>query len=134
MAMTDPLADMFTRILNAGKRGHEKVRIPASNLKEQILKTLQSEGFILDFRRVHLDGHPVLEVDLRYFPGRQKKSFISGIRRVSKPGRRVYVGRNEIPRVMGGLGIAILTTPQGVLTGEKSRENSVGGEVLCQVW
>ena len=132
--MTDPLADLFTRILNAGKRGHEKVQLPASKLKAEVLRLFKAEGYIKDYQPVTLNGLPGLEVELRYFPSRQKKSFISGIKRVSKPGCRVYVGKNKIPRVMGGLGVALLTTPKGILTDEESRQNGVGGEVLCYIW
>lgn len=134
MSMTDPLADLFTRILNAGKRGHEKVQLPASKLKAEVLRLFKAEGYIKDYQPVTLNGLPGLEVELRYSPSRQKKSFISGIKRVSKPGCRVYVGKHEIPRVMGGLGVALLTTPKGILTDEESRQNGVGGEVLCYIW
>jgi len=134
MSMTDPLADLFIRILNAGRRGHEKVQIPASNLKAEVLRLFKVEGYIKDYQPVTLDGHPGLEVELRYFPSRQKKSFITGIKRVSKPGCRVYVGKDDIPRVMRGLGVAVLTTPQGVMSDEESRKNGVGGEVLCYIW
>ena len=134
MSMTDPIADLFTRILNAGRRGHEKVQIPASKLKAEILKLFKAEGYIKGFQPITLDGHPGLEVELRYFPSRHKKSFITGIRRISKPGCRVYVGKDKIPRVMRGLGVAILTTPKGILTDEESRKSGVGGEVLCYIW
>ena len=134
MALTDPLADLFIRILNTGKRGHEKVLIPASKLKAEILRVFKAEGFIKHYERNAVEGHPVLEVELRYFPTRQKKSFITGIRRISKPGRRVYVGKQDVPKVMGGLGVAVLTTSKGVLTDQESRKNGVGGEVLCYIW
>ena len=134
MAQTDPIADLFIRILNAGKRGHEKVLIPASKLKAEVLRVFQAEGFIKRYQRSDAEGHPVLEVELRYFPNRQKQSFITGIRRVSKPGRRVYVGKQSIPKVMGGLGVSVLTTSQGVLTDHESRKNGVGGEILCHIW
>ncbi len=134
MSMTDPISDLFVRIINAGARGHEKVRIPASRLKVEILKIFKSEGFIKHFESIHNDGHPALEVELRYFPTRQKKSFITGIKRISKPGNRVYVGKDNIPKVMNGLGVAILTTPSGVLSDYESRQRGVGGEVLCHVW
>ncbi|MCA9473884.1 MAG: 30S ribosomal protein S8 [Nitrospira sp.] len=132
--MTDPISDLFVRLLNAGARGHERVRLPASRLKAEILKIFQAEGFIKQFQSTEENGHPALEVELRYFPTRQKKSFITGIKRISKPGRRIYVGKHEIPRVMNGLGVAILTTPKGVLSDEESRRQGVGGEVLCHVW
>ena len=134
MSMTDPIADLFVRILNAGRRGHEKVRIPGSRMKAEILRVFKAEGYIKHFQPIELNGHPGLEVELRYFPSRHRKSFITGIKRVSKPGCRVYVGKDEIPRVMRGLGVAILTTPKGVLTDEESRKNEVGGEVLCHIW
>ena len=134
MSMTDPLADLFTRILNAGKRGHDKVQIPASKLKAEVLRLFKAEGYIKGYQPMTLDGHPGLEVALRYFPSRQKKSFITGIKRISKPGCRVYVGKDEIPRVMRGLGVAVLTTPKGVLSDDESRKIEVGGEVLCYIW
>ncbi len=134
MSMTDPISDLFVRILNAGARGHEKVRIPASRLKSEILKIFQAEGFIKQYQSMTNEGHEVLEVELRYFPTRQKKSFITGIKRISKPGRRVYVGKRDIPRVMNGLGVAILTTPNGVLSDHESRQQGIGGEVLCHIW
>ena len=103
MSMTDPIADLFTRVLNAGRRGHATVNIPASKVKVNILSVLRNEGFIGNYQENQVDGHPVLEVDLRYLKGREKISVITGLRRVSKPGHRVYVGKMEIPRVMGGL-------------------------------
>ncbi|UCH90983.1 MAG: 30S ribosomal protein S8 [Nitrospirota bacterium] len=134
MSMTDPIADLFVRIQNAGRRGHDLVKIPASRVKAEILKIFKNEGFIRDFQPITTEAHPVLQVALRYAPGRQKQSFITGIKRISKPGCRVYAGKNEIPRVMKGLGIAILTTDQGLLTDEECRTRQVGGEVLCHVW
>lgn len=134
MSMTDPIADLFVRILNAGARGHEKVNIPASRVKAEILKIFKAEGFIKQYQSITDNGHEVLEVELRYFPTRQKKSYITGIKRISKPGRRVYVGKKDIPRVMNGLGVAILTTPSGVLSDHSSRQQGVGGEVLCHIW
>ena len=134
MSMTDPIADLFVRIQNAGQRGHDLVKIPASRVKGEILKIFKKEGFIKDFQSITTEAHPVLQVALRYAPGRQKQSFITGIKRISKPGCRVYAGKNDIPRVMKGLGVAILTTDQGLLTDEECRKNQVGGEVLCHVW
>ncbi|RMH36290.1 MAG: 30S ribosomal protein S8 [Nitrospirae bacterium] len=134
MSMTDPIADLFIRILNAGRRGHETVRVPASKLKAEILRVLQTEGFIRHYRQCEESGLPVLEVGLRYTQTREKKHFITGIRRISKPGRRVYVGKTEIPYVMKGLGIAILTTAKGVMTDRECRALGIGGEVLCHVW
>lgn len=134
MCMTDPISDLFVRVINAGARGHEKVRVPASKMKVEILKIFKSEGFINTFQSVEGEPHPTLEVELRYFPTRQKKSFITGIKRVSKPGSRVYVGKDDIPRVMNGLGVAILTTSNGVMSDSESRQRGVGGEVLCHIW
>jgi small subunit ribosomal protein S8 len=134
MSMTDPIADLFVRLQNAGRRGHDLVKIPASRVKGEILKIFKQEGFIRDFQPITTETHPALQVALRYAPGRQKKSFITGIKRISKPGCRVYAGKNDVPRVMKGLGVAILTTDQGLLTDEECRTKQVGGEVLCHVW
>ncbi len=134
MSMTDPIADLFVRIQNAGKRGHESVKIPASRVKGEILRILKEEGFIQDFEKVAGEVHPTLQVTLRYAPGRQKKSFITGMKRISKPGCRVYAGKSDVSKVMKGLGLAILTTDRGLLTDEQCRASKVGGEVLCHVW
>jgi len=132
MSMTDPLADMFTRIRNGSKAKFEKVDIPSSGIKKEIAKILKEEGFIKSFKVMANDQrHEVIRVLLRYDPNRQG---IIHIRRVSKPGRRVYVGTDHIPSVMGGLGISILSTPKGVLTDKACRKAHVGGEVLCYVW
>ncbi len=134
MSMTDPVADLFVRLLNAGGRGHPTVGIPASKLKAKILSVFQSEGFIHGFEQTTLNGHPGLTVTLRYHPGREKKPILEGIKRVSKPGHRKYVGKSEIPRVMGGLGVALISTSKGVVTDHEARKNGMGGEVLCHVW
>lgn len=134
MSMTDPIADLFVRIQNAGKRGHDLVKIPASRVKGEILRILKNEGFIRDFQSISTEAHPTLQVALRYAPGRQKKSFITGIKRISKPGCRVYAGKGEVLKVMKGLGVAILTTDRGLLTDEQCRTMEVGGEILCHVW
>ncbi len=134
MSMTDPIADLFVRIQNAGKRGHDLVNIPASRVKLEIIRILKEEGFIKSYQSNNTGRHPVLEVALRYFPGRQKKSFITGIKRISKPGCRVYIGKNDMHRVMKGLGIAIMTTDHGLLTDDQCRMRKVGREVLCHVW
>jgi small subunit ribosomal protein S8 len=134
MSMTDPIADLFVRIQNAGRRGHDLVKIPASRVKGEILRIFKDEGFIRDFQIVTTEAHPYFEVALRYAPGRQKQSFITGIKRISKPGCRVFAGKDDIPRVMKGLGIAILTTNRGLLTDEQCRKQQVGGEILCQMW
>lgn len=128
MAMTDPVADMLTRIRNAGLVGHDTVAMPRSNLKVQILQILEQEGYI---GGVQDDGR-TLKVQLRFDQGR--RAVIQGLKRVSTPGRRTYVGKDEIPYVRDGLGVAILTTPRGVLTDRAARQAGVGGEVLCYVW
>lgn len=134
MAMTDPIADLFIRIMNALRRGHSTVNVPASKLKARILSVLKAEGFIQDWASATVNGHPALHVELRYVPGREKKPVIEGIKRISKPGKRVHVGTSSIPRVMGGLGVAILSTSKGVMTDRQARRNGIGGEVLCHVW
>ena len=134
MSMTDPIADLFVRLKNAGQRGHDLVQIPSSRVKKEILRIFKDEGFIRGYTQSTADGHPTLEVALRYVPGRQKKSFITGIRRISKPGCRVYAGKDEVPKVLRGLGLAIITTDRGLLTDEQCRTMKVGGEILCHVW
>ena len=133
MAMvTDPVADMLTRIRNGSLAEHEKVDIPSSKLKVRLAEILKEEGFIKNFRLIEDKRQGVLRVYLKYGPGQER--VISGLRRVSKPGRRLYVGADRIPSVLGGMGVAILSTPQGVLTDRESRKAKVGGEVLCYVW
>ena len=134
MSMTDPVADLFIRLLNAGRRGHATVGIPASKLKSNILSVFESEGFIKGFEQGTFQGHPGLHVSLRYHSGREKKPLLSGIKRVSKPGYRVYVGKIEIPYVMGGLGMALISTSKGIVTDHEARKVGMGGEVLCYVW
>lgn len=134
--MTDPIADMLTRIRNASLVHLEKTTMPASNLKLHIAEILKQEGFIADVRREELDaqdgGGEKLTVVLKY--GRDRASAIDGIRRVSKPGRRVYVRHDRIPRVLSGLGISILSTSRGVMSDREARRQKVGGELLCEVW
>ena len=132
MIITDQIADMLTRIRNAAMVRHDIVDLSPSKPKIAILKILKEEGFIADYELVKAKPEKILRVRLRY--GEDKKSFITGIERVSKPGLRVYVQRNEIPRVYGGVGVAIVSTPKGVITGQKARHEGVGGEVLCYVW
>jgi len=134
MGMTDPIADLFIRIMNAIRRGHATVNVPASKLKASVLAVLKAEGFIQNFSDTTLDGHPAIQVELRYIPGREKKAVIERIKRVSKPGKRVYVGVASIPRVRGGLGVAVLSTSKGVMTDRQARQQSIGGEVLCHIW
>ena len=130
--MTDPIADMLTRIRNALKARKEEVDIPSSNLKKRIAEVLKEEGFIKGFRVIPDGKQGILRVFLKY--DEQGSPVISGLQRVSKPGRRVYVGKEETPRVMGGLGVAILTTSRGVMTDREARKVGVGGEVICYVW
>ena len=132
MNMTDPIADMLTRIRNAVAAKHDYVNIPASKLKVAIARVLKDEGFIRDFELVEEGLRKILRVHLIYTG--KKEPILAGIRRVSKPGLRVYVQKREIPRVYGGLGIAILSTPQGVMTGQQAWHRRVGGELLCYVW
>ena len=132
MPVTDPIADMLTRIRNAVSSKHDRVTMPSSKIKVAIAKVLKEEGFIRDFLIEPEGNRPMLKLDLSY-TGR-KEPVLSGIKRVSKPGLRVYVQKREIPRVLGGLGVAILSTPEGVMTGHVARQKSIGGEVLCYVW
>jgi len=132
MRLTDPVADMLTRIRNAGSARHQKVDIPASKLKLEIARILKEEGYIANYKAMEEEGRRILRVYLKY--GNNNEAAISNVERVSRPGCRVYVRRTEIPRVLGGMGINILTTPRGVMTGQQARKQGVGGEVLCQIW
>ncbi|MEK6704390.1 MAG: 30S ribosomal protein S8 [Bdellovibrionota bacterium] len=132
MSMTDPLADLLTRIRNATKEGHEKLEIPASRLKANVVRVLKEEGYIKNFRLVRDEGHPVIKVYLKYSDSGE--SVIQGVRRVSRPGLRRYSGYQEMPRPLSGGGIAIVSTSKGVVTGRKAKSMKVGGEVLCEVW
>ncbi|HXZ28235.1 MAG TPA: 30S ribosomal protein S8 [Terriglobales bacterium] len=132
MNLTDPVADFLARIRNAIKARHQKLDVPASRLKLEIARILKEEGYITNFKAVEEGGHKVVRLYLKYGPN--DEAAISSLMRVSRPGCRVYVGRNEIPRVLGGLGINILTTPKGVMTGRRARKEGVGGEVLCEIW
>lgn len=130
--MTDPIADMLTRIRNANNAKHDSVDIPASNIKKQLAQILLDEGFIKGFDVIEDAKQGLIRVDLKY--GTQKEKVISGIKRISKPGLRVYVKSDEIPRVLGGLGIAIISTSSGIITDKQARNKVVGGEVICYVW
>jgi small subunit ribosomal protein S8 len=130
--VTDPIADMLARIRNCSLAEHEKVDIPASKLKVRIAELLKEEGFIKNFRVIEDRKQGTLRVYLKYGPGQER--VITGLRRVSKPGRRLYVGAAKIPSVLGGMGVAILSTPRGVLPDREARRLRVGGEVLCYVW
>jgi len=133
MSMTDPIADMLSRIRNGIQAHHDRVEIPASKLKVEIARILKSEGFIRNYALVDKDKiQATLRVDLKYSP--DGEPVIHGIERISRPGRRVYRNKQEIPRVLGGLGLAIVSTSKGVLAGHEAAKNGIGGEVLCQVW
>lgn len=129
--MTDPVSDMLTRIRNAALARHERTQVPASQLKKHIAEILKSEGFIADVRDSEEDPRN-LTIVLKY--GRDRSSAIDGIKRVSRPGRRVYVRHDHIPRVLSGMGVAILSTSRGVMSDKEARRQKVGGELLCEVW
>lgn len=130
--MTDPIADMLTRIRNGLQARLETVDIPASKLKVELARILKEEGYIADYRRGEGDGKPLLTVTLKYSPSGEQ--VVTSLQRVSRPGYRVYVGRSEVPKVLGGLGINILSTSGGVMTGRDARKRGFGGEILCQVY
>jgi small subunit ribosomal protein S8 len=132
MSTSDPIADMLTRIRNAASARHPKVDVPSSKLKMEIARVLKDEGFIMNFKAAEEGAKKSIRIYLKYTPG--NVPVISRIERVSRPGCRVYVGSKDVPRVLGGLGINILTTPRGVMTGAAARKENVGGEVLCQIW
>ena len=132
MTTSDPIADKLTRIRNAQSSRHPKVDVPASKLKMEIARILKEEGYIANFKMTEEGSKKSVRIYLKYTPG--NAPVISRIERVSRPGCRVFVGSKEVPRVLGGLGINILTTPRGVMTGSTARKENVGGELLCQVW
>ncbi len=129
---SDPIADMLTRVRNAMKARHPKVDVPASKLKTEIARILKEEGYILNYKLTEEGSRKSIRIYLKYTPA--NAPVISNLERVSRPGCRVYVGSKDIPRVLGGLGVNILTTPRGVMTGSTARKEGVGGELLCQVW
>ncbi|NLY08369.1 MAG: 30S ribosomal protein S8 [Tissierellia bacterium] len=130
--MTDPIADMITRIRNGNSAKHDSVDIPGSNIKKAIAQLLLDEGYIKSFDFIEDGKQGIIRVDLKYGPNQEK--VISGIKRISKPGLRVFVKAQEVPKVLGGLGIAIISTSKGIMTDKRAREAGVGGEVLCFVW
>jgi small subunit ribosomal protein S8 len=132
MMTSDPIADMLTRVRNALAARHPKVDVPGSKLKLEVARILKEEGFITNFKLAEEGSKKVIKIYLKYTPA--NLPVISRIERVSRPGCRVYVGAQEVPRVLGGMGINILTTPRGVMTGAAARKERVGGEILCQVW
>jgi len=130
--VTDPIADLLIRLKNGSQRRHETISVPASKLKRAILEILKKEGYVESVEDGEQDGHPVLKVQLRYVG--EGEPMITGLQRISKPGRRVYVGSKEIDRVRNGIGMSILSTSKGIMTDQESRRNKLGGEVLCSVW
>ena len=132
MTMTDPIADMLTRIRNANTVGHETVEIPASKMKKAIAEILKEEGYIADFEMIEDDKQGMIKVTMKY--GSNKERVISGIKKISKPGLKVYAKAGEVPKVRGGLGIAIVSTSKGIVSDKEARKLGVGGEVICYVW
>ena len=135
MTMTDPIADMLTRVRNAIMAGHSYVVVPGSKMKLAIARILKDEGFIENYDVTKDRPQPMIRIWLKYAGDRKdRRSVITGLKRISKPGRRVYTGKKDIPWVLSGLGIAVLSTPRGVMTGKKARRLGIGGEVLCHIW
>ncbi len=132
MPVSDPIADMLTRIRNAVKERHDRVDIPGSRLKRGLAEILKEEGFIRDYEWIESGPQGVLRIHLKY--GTQRTRVITGLKRISRPGLRVYAGKDELPKVLGGLGIAVISTPKGLMTDSKARQLGVGGEVLCYIW
>ena len=132
MSMTDTIADLLTRIRNANTARHDRVEVPASRLKEEIARILQEEGYIKSYRYLDDRKQGILRISLKYSDDKQR--VISGIKRISRPGRRAYVSKTELPRVLNGLGIAIVSTSRGIMTAANCKRAGVGGEVLCHVW
>ncbi|HOB86590.1 MAG TPA: 30S ribosomal protein S8 [Bacillota bacterium] len=130
--MTDPIADMLTRIRNANMVRHESVDIPASNMKRAIAEIMKQEGFIKDYEYIPDNKQGVIRIWLKY--GANRERVITGLKRISKPGLRVYVKKDELPKVLGGLGVAIISTSQGVMSDRDARKKAIGGEVLCYIW
>jgi small subunit ribosomal protein S8 len=130
--MTDPIADLLTRIRNGARAKHPRVDIPASKLKVEIARILKDEGYLANFKLVEEKGKKTLRVFLRYTPDRQ--CVITDVKRISRPGSRRYTGKSDIRQVVGGMGISIISTPRGLMTGQTARKEGVGGEVLCEVW
>ncbi len=132
MTMTDPIADMLTRIRNANLVGHDKVEIPASNIKRAIAEILKREGFIRDAEFISDDKQGMIRLFLKY--GKNQERVITGLKRISKPGLRVYAKHDGLPRVLGGLGTAVISTSRGIMTDKEARKEQIGGEVLCYIW
>ena len=137
MSVNDPIADMLTRIRNAVIAGHTVTAMPSSKMKADIARILKEEGFIKSFQVVDGDkpGQPILRLRLKYVgERRERKPILTGIERVSRPGRRIYTGKRDIPWVLSGMGVAIISTPKGIMTGKQARKLGVGGEIVCKVW
>ena len=132
MPVTDPIADMLTRIRNAVQVRHESVMVPASKMKLNLVGIFRDEGFVTGYQAVEAEPHPMLKIDLRYYENGEP--VIQGLKRVSRPGLRVFVGRDEIPRYFGGLGVAFVSTSSGVMTGREAKRRGIGGELLFYVW
>jgi small subunit ribosomal protein S8 len=132
MTPSDPIADMLTRVRNALRARHQKVDVPASKMKMELARILKEEGYILNYKMAEDGAQKAIRIYLKYTPSNEPA--IAKIERVSRPGCRVYVGSKEIPRVLGGLGINILTTPRGLMTGRDARKENIGGELICQIW
>jgi len=130
--LTDPIADMLTRIRNANKALHETVEMPTSRMKEEIARLLKEEGYIRDFRVAKGESFDLLVIELKF--GRNRERILTDLKRVSKPGRRVYAGKDRLPRVLGGMGTAILSTSRGLVTARTAEKEGIGGEVVCFVW
>ncbi len=132
MATTDPIADLLTRIRNANTVNRDKVEVPASRVKKAIVEIIKQEGFIKDFEYIEDGKQGILRLYLKY--GQNKEKVITGLKRISKPGLRVYAKKDEIPRVLGGLGVALISTSKGIMADKKARQQGLGGEVICYVW
>ncbi|MBT9153226.1 MAG: 30S ribosomal protein S8 [Firmicutes bacterium] len=130
--MTDPIADFLTRVRNANQAHKERLEVPASKMKRALAEIMKSEGFLRNYDRIDDGKQGVLRLYLKYGPNRQK--VITGLKRISKPGLRVYVQKDEVPKVLGGLGIAIISTPKGLMTDKQARHDGLGGEVICYIW
>ncbi|UMZ75407.1 30S ribosomal protein S8 [Natranaerofaba carboxydovora] len=132
MSMSDPIADFLTQIRNANDVYHEKVEIPASNLKTEIARIMKEEGFISDYKYIEDNKQGKLRVYMKYGPNKEK--VVSGLKRISKPGLRVYANKDELPKVLGGIGVAVISSSRGLVTDKEARKEGIGGEVLCYIW
>lgn len=132
MVVSDPIADLLTRIRNANTVNHDRIEVPGSKMKKAIVQILKEEGFVRDFEWVDNGHQGIIRVYLKYGPNKSK--VISGLRRISRPGLRVYAKKDQVPKVLGGLGVAVLSTSQGIMTDKKARQTGLGGEVLCYIW